>query len=76
MIFPILRRTPSPRKNTHETVLTIVVVVFILVPVLHLLRIAMGWEVPIGGVAVPIWASYLGMIIAGGLDVMLWRELR
>ena len=55
---------------------TIAVVVFTLVSVLHLLRIAMGWEVLIGGVAVPIWASYLGLIISGGLAFMLWRELR
>lgn len=26
------------------------------------------------GTVTPIWASYLGVLLAGGLAVMLWRE--
>ena len=55
---------------------TLAVVVFTMVAVLHLLRIFMGWEVVVGGTVIPMWASYLGLIIAGGLAFLLWRESR
>ena len=52
------------------------VLVFILVALLHLLRLAFGWEVTFNGAAIPMWASVLGLVIAAGLAVMLWRESR
>ena len=62
---------------------TAAVVVFTLVAGLHLARIAMDWKViigesvvAIGGTPIPMWVSYLGVMIAGGLAVMLWRESR
>ena len=48
--------------------------VFALVALVHLLRLVYGWEATINGAAVPMWASGLGLVIAGGLAVMLWRE--
>jgi hypothetical protein len=36
----------------------------------------MEWEVMIGGAVIPMWVSDLGLIVAGGLAVMLWRESR
>ncbi len=55
---------------------TLAIVVFTIVAVLHLLRIFMGWEFVVGGTVIPMWASYLGLIIAGGLAFLLWRESR
>ena len=62
---------------------TAAVVVFTLVTGLHLTRIVMGWKVVIGesvvavgGTAIPMWVSYLGVVIAAGLAVMVWRESR
>ncbi len=52
----------------------IAVGVFALVALLHVLRLALGWEVTFQGSVVPMWVSALGAIIAGGLAVMLWRE--
>ena len=52
---------------------TIAVVVFTLVASLHVLRLLMGWEVRIGGAVFPMWASYVWLVIAGCLAVMLWR---
>lgn len=55
---------------------TIAVVVFALVAVVHLIRLFTGWEVIVNGFVVPVWASLVGLIVAGGLAVMLWREAR
>lgn len=52
------------------------VAVFAIVALVHLLRLVFGWEVTINGAAVPPWASVLGIVIAAGLAVMLWRESR
>jgi TRAP-type C4-dicarboxylate transport system permease small subunit len=62
---------------------TAAVVVLGLVAILHLARVVLGWKVivgtevmALGGTPIPMWASYLAVVIAGGLAVMLWRESR
>ena len=52
------------------------VVIFALVALVHLLRLVYGWEVIVNRAVVPMWASILGLMIAGGLAVMLWLESR
>lgn len=52
----------------------VAVVVFSLVALLQLLRVAMGWDVSIGGVLIPSWASVVACVVAATLAVMLWRE--
>ncbi len=53
---------------------TIAIVILALVAVLHVLRLILGWEAVINGMAVPMWVSVLGALVAGGLAVMVWRE--
>ena len=55
---------------------TIAVGVFAIVALVHVLRLAFGWEVTIQGSVVPMWVSVLGAVVAGGLAIMLWRESR
>ena len=55
---------------------TIAAVIFALVAFVHILRLFSGWEVTVSGMAVPIWASVVGLVIAAGLAVMLLREAR
>jgi hypothetical protein len=55
---------------------TIAIVIFSLMAALHVLRLIFGWEAVIDGLVIPMWASVVGLIIAGGLAVMLWRESR
>ncbi len=55
---------------------TLAVVVFAIVTFLHVLRILMTWEVVIQGFVVPMWLSHLGLIIAGVLAFLVWRESR
>ena len=55
---------------------TIAAVIFALVALVHVLRLFLGWEVIASGIAVPMWASVAGLVIAAGLAVMLLREAR
>ena len=52
------------------------VVVFSLAAVLQLLRLLLGWEMTINGIAVPFWASGVALVVATGLAAMVWREQR
>ena len=47
-----------------------------LLSALQLVRFLLGWEVLVNGVAIPLWASAIACIVAGGLAIMLWREAR
>jgi len=55
---------------------TIAVLVFFLVAVLQLLRVALGWEITINGAQVPLWASIVACLVAALLAFSLWREAR
>ena len=43
-----------------------------LIALLQLLRFVLGWEVTVIGVSIPLWASAIAFVIAGGLAVMVW----
>ena len=53
---------------------TVAVVLLALIAIVHLLRLFAGWEVTVVGLAIPVWWSALGVLIAGGLALMVWRE--
>ena len=42
--------------------------IFAVLALLHVLRILMGWPATIGGWAVPMWLSWVGVVVAGGLS--------
>ena len=42
-------------------------VIFAVVALFHLVRVYMSWPVMIGDWSVPMWASWIGLVIAGGL---------
>ncbi|MBI3046669.1 MAG: hypothetical protein HYY86_04000 [Candidatus Harrisonbacteria bacterium] len=41
--------------------------VFFLILVLHLARIIFGWNAVIGGVSIPMWASWIAVAVAAFL---------
>ena len=55
---------------------TVAVVVFALVALLQLLRVALGWDVVVNGVSIPLWASVVAAVVAATLAFMLPRESR
>ncbi len=48
--------------------------IFLLVGILHALRIVFGAQIVIGGEVIPFWASYIGAVVGILLALMLWRE--
>ena len=52
---------------TEKMFATIGTVIFALVALLHLLRLVMGWSIVIESWTVPMWLSWVGLVLAGGL---------
>lgn len=40
----------------------------------HVVRAGLGVPVMVGDLVVPMWGSWLGAVVAGGLAIGLWRE--
>lgn len=40
----------------------------------HVLRLVMHIEVTAGGIAVPSWASVVGIIVPAAVCLLLWRD--
>jgi hypothetical protein len=55
---------------------TIAVAVFAIMALAHLFRLVSGFEVAVDGKSLPIWASAIGLVVAGTLAMMVWRESR
>ena len=53
---------------SKKTFLVIAGLIFLLVTVIHALRIALGWQVTIGSWNVPMWVSWIALVIAGFLS--------
>jgi hypothetical protein len=46
---------------------------FAAIAVVHALRLVYGWEVAIGGDAVGLWVSWVGLVVAA---LLAWQGLR
>lgn len=53
---------------------TLAMVFLSLIAILQLTRFVLGWEVTVDGASIPVWASGLAFVVAGGIAAMLWRE--
>jgi len=54
----------------------VAIVLLSLIALMQLLRFILGWQVTVNGVSVPVWASGIAFLIAAGLAVAVWREMR
>jgi hypothetical protein len=53
---------------SQKTFTIIASVIFGVVALLHVLRIFFGWPAVNGGWTVPMWLSWAGLVVAGGLS--------
>jgi hypothetical protein len=70
-----MKKSRNRKKRGMKPFTLIAVVVFVLVAVMHVLRLLLDWYVVVAGVSIPMWVSVLGLVVAGGLALMVWREL-
>jgi hypothetical protein len=49
---------------------------FTLIALLHALRLVKAWGVQVDGVIVPMWVSYIFVIVAAIMAWGLWKESR
>lgn len=55
---------------------TAAILVFALIALIHLYRLVRPFEVVVHDMVVPQWISVAGLIVAGALALMVWRESR
>jgi hypothetical protein len=60
----------------QKTYVTLTATLFLVVALIHLLRIIFGWSVEIGGLSIPFWVSGLGILVAGALAYLGFTQRR
>jgi hypothetical protein len=55
---------------------TLAALIFALMALIHLYRLVRPFEIVVGGTALPLWVSGVGVAVAGLLAFMVWRESR
>jgi len=55
-----------------KTVLQVSAVIFTIITIVHLLRAVLGWPANIGLWQVPIWVSWIVVVVAGFLAYAAW----
>mgnify|MGYP006271538797 CR=1 FL=1 len=53
---------------SKQTFYYVIAGVFLMVALLHLVRIIEGWEAVLGGVVIPMWVSWAAIVLAGYLS--------
>jgi hypothetical protein len=61
---------------SEKTFVAIAAVIFGIVALLHLLRLVMGWSIVIENWTVPMWFSWIGLVVAGALSYFGTRLVR
>ena len=60
---------------SEKNYILISAIVFALVALLHLVRLFTHWSFQIGAVTVPLWGSWLGLLIGATLSIWAFRLL-
>ena len=58
----------------QRTYNTLTAALFLIIAVAHLLRIIFGWAAQIGGLDIPVWASWVALVVAGALAYVGFRQ--
>ncbi len=60
----------------QKTFLSLTGIIFLVIAVSHLLRVVLGWHAIVAGWAVPMWFSYIGVVVAGYLAFQAFNQSR
>jgi hypothetical protein len=61
------------RALTTRSFCMLAAAIFALIALLQLLRIFMEWSVTLNGVVIPLWTSWVAVIVAGALSLVGFR---
>jgi hypothetical protein len=50
--------------------------IFALMAIVHIIRVATNFQITVGSHSIPIWVSYVAIVISAFLSWMLCREAR
>src|SRR5437764_4484532 len=64
----------AAKAMQQKTYNIVTAVLFLVVALLHLLRIILDWPAQIGGLSIPLWASWLALIVAAALAYLGFRQ--
>ena len=59
------------RPFTH-----VAAILFALMAAVHLYRLAVGFDISVGASAVPLWISWIALVVTASLSALLFREAR
>ena len=62
-------------NKSHKNIHFIAGLIFAVVAILHLCRILIGFSVVFGSVSIPIWASWIGVIVASCLSYLFFKSM-
>jgi hypothetical protein len=54
----------------------IAALIFALMALIHVYRLFTDFQVVLGSHVIPMWVSYVAIVVAGGLAIGLYRESR
>jgi hypothetical protein len=52
------------------------IIIFTIVAVAHLLRLVDGTQIVVGSTIIPMWVSFVGVLVPGLIAFLLWKETR
>lgn len=50
------------------------IIVFTIVAIAHVLRLVDGTQIVVGSSTIPIWVSFVGVVLPGLIVWLLWKE--
>ena len=62
--------------ETQKTALNVAGVVFLIVAVVHLLRVLLKWQITVENFTVPGWYSLVGFLVAFSLSLWMFKSVR
>lgn len=59
-----------------DAYVTVSAVIFMLVALMHLLRLLQGWPVMLGAMAIPVWVSVIALLVTAVVAIWGFSILR
>ena len=62
-------------SKNHKNIHIVAGLIFAVVAVLHAFRIVIGFQVVFGSVSIPMWASWIGVVVGVSLSYLFFKSM-